>query len=130
MADVGVLKQIFSIESAAWAGVGILFLFVLRLWNGSPAMFAQWIAYKRAKAEEKAAHFHHLQEEIKRLSDAERQCRADFDDLHGKHMGIVERLSSLEGYMAGQGRASQEAAGVVALERMNRNDRKSEASDD
>jgi hypothetical protein len=118
MVDALALRQIFSIESAAWAFVALCFLFLVRLWNGAPGMFAQWIDYRRARAAEKAADWERLRDEIKRLADAEQQCRRDFQELHTQHMNVVERLSSLEGYMAGQGRASQEAAGIVAIERL------------
>lgn len=118
MVDGQALQQIFSLESAAWSAVGLLFLFVIRLWNGSPAMFAQWIAYRRARAEEKAADWLRLREEIGRLAEAEERCRKDFRALHAEHMRVLERIASLEGYMAGQGQARNEAAGVVAMERL------------
>lgn len=113
MADALALKQIFSLESAAWVGVALLSLFVVRMWNGAPAMFEQWISYKRAKAEEKAADWSRLRDHCSFLMEAEERCRSELND-------VKSRLASLEGYMAGQGKASQEAAGVVAIERLNR----------
>lgn len=119
MVDAIALHQIFSLESAAWIAVAILVLLVLRMWNGAPAMFAQWIAYRRAKAEEKAADWSRLRDHCNFLIEAEERCRSELNDVKG-------RLAALEGYMDGQGRASQEAAGIVALERLGRNERKPE----
>lgn len=123
MVDALALREIFSIQSAAWAGIALLFLLIVRMWNGAPAMFETWIRWRQSKAAEKAADWNRLRDEINRLSESEKQCREDFRELHGQHMDVIERLKALEGYMAGQGRASQEAAGVVALERLNK-DRK------
>lgn len=118
MVDALALKQIFSLESAAWITVAIIFLLVVRMWNGAPAMFEQWIAWRRARAEHKAAEWGRLLNENKRIDErcirleaAEERCRSEL-------LEVKERLASLEGYMAGQGKASQEAAGVVALERL------------
>jgi hypothetical protein len=86
-------------------------------------MFAQWIAYKQAKAAEKAAHWNRLQTEITRLSEAERQCRQDFDKLHDEFVEMKSTLSELRGYQAGYGRAHQEAAAIVASERLNNKDK-------
>ena len=119
MADALALRQIFSIQSAAWIAVALLFLFVMRMWNGAPAMFQQWIAYKRAKAEEKAADWSRLRDHCNFLMSAEENCRSELNEVKG-------RLATLEGYMAGQGRASQEAAGIVAIERMEASHRKTD----
>lgn len=121
--DVAALKQIFSIQSAAWAVVALLFLFAVRMWNGAPAMLQQWIAWRQAKAAEKAADWNRLRDEISRLSEAEKRCREDYAELHRQHMDVIERLKTLEGYHMGQGRASQEAAGVVALDRLSARDK-------
>lgn len=120
MVDALALREIFSLESAAWIAVALLFLFVVRMWNGAPAMFEQWIAYKRAKAEEKSADWSRLRDHCSFLMQAEENCRSELNDVKG-------RLATLEGYMAGQGRASQEAAGIVAIERLGRQEKKPEA---
>lgn len=125
MADALALKQIFSIQSAAWAGIALLFLLIVRMWNGAPAMLETWILWRQSRAAEKASDWHRLREEIRRLSEAEERCRRDYAELHRKHMELHQeyadlgrRVAELEGYHIGQGRASQEAAGIVALERM------------
>lgn len=125
MADVIALKQIFSLQSAAWAAVALMFLLIVRMWNGAPAMLETWILWRQSKAAEKASDWHRLRDEIRRLSEAEERCRRDYAELHRKHMELHQeyadlgrRVAELEGYHIGQGRASQEAAGVVALERL------------
>lgn len=111
-------RQIFSVQSAAWTATAFIFLFTVRMWNGAPAMFAQWVAWRRARADEKAADWQRLREEnqridarCQRLEAAEERCREEL-------AGVKQRLASLEGWLAGQGQAHQEAAGVVALERL------------
>lgn len=118
MVDAAVLREILSLESAAWAAVAMLFLLVVRMWNGAPAIMETWILYKQSREAAKAGDWHRLREEIRRLSESEERCRRDYQQLHRQHMEVIERLSALEGYMAGQGKASQEAAGIVALERL------------
>lgn len=115
MVDALALRQIFSLESAAWIFVAVVSLFVMRMWNGAPAMFAQWIAYKRAKAEEKAADWSRLRDHCAFLIEAEERCRTELGE-------VERRLAKLEGYAEGQGNARQEAAGIVALERARRRD--------
>lgn len=129
MLNADALKQIFSVQSAAWTITAVIMLFVWRMWNGAPAMFAQWIAYKRARAEEKSAHWNRLQSEIGRLSDAERRCRDDYNQLHQSFIDrgnshaaeiadLKTQIAEMRGYFAGYGKASQEAAGIVAIERL------------
>lgn len=149
MVDVYAIKQILSVEGAAWTAVILMFLFVVRMWNGAPAVFAQWVAWRksvaeakaaerRQSAEEKAADWTRLREEIARLSEAEKQCRRDYDALHKQmvdaevkrieaerqHAHQVSELraeiAELRGFMTGQGKAAQEAAGIVAIERSRR----------
>lgn len=105
------LRQIFSIPTAAWTGVALLALFIWRMWNGSPAMFQQWIEYRKAKAAEKAADWTRLRDEAIRLGEAEERCRRELVD-------VVRRLAELEGFMMGKGKARQDAANIVALERL------------
>lgn len=131
MADALALKQILSIQNAAWIAVALLFLFIVRMWNGAPAMLETWILWQQSKSAEKVSDWSRLREEIRRLSDSERECRERFDSLHRRfiereeahHREIAElrsEVGELRGYLTGQGKASQEAAGVVALERSKR----------
>lgn len=132
MIDGEALRAIFSVENAAWTATLLLMLFLVRMWNGAPAVFAQWIEWRRSiaeaqaaerkqTAEDKAADWGRLREEISRLTEAEQKCRESFDQLHDNFLNLRQELADLRGYLAGQGRASQEAAGIVAIERLARN---------
>lgn len=125
MADAEALRQIFSVPTAAWTGVALLALFIWRMWNGSPAMFQQWIEYRKAKAAEKAADWKRLRDEISRgderyarlegradkLEEAEQQCREDL-------ASAKERIATLEGLNMGRGMARQEAAIIESAKRI------------
>jgi hypothetical protein len=54
--------------------------------------------------------FEAVSERCQSLEDAERLCRVELAD-------VKERLAALEGYQSGIGKARQEAANIVALER-------------
>ncbi len=146
MVDEFALKQIFSLQSATWTIAALLALFIIRLWNGAPAMFAHWVEWRRTVAEakaaeagrlaaEKAADWNRLRDEIIRLSDAERKCREDFDALHQKFIDreeahseemrtVKSEIAVLRGYMEGRGNAAQEMAGILAIERTQLDDAK------
>lgn len=100
-------------DIAIYVAASANLLLVWRMFSGAPKWFEQWLAYRRAKAEEKAADWTRLRDHCNFLMDAEERCRTELND-------VKSRLATLEGYMAGQGKASQEAAGVIALERLGR----------
>lgn len=111
--------------AGATGSFAVLCLVAVRIWSGLPNFMDRWLALKAARAAEKAADWSRMRDllsdqggEITRLSEAEKQCRHDYSELHRQHMEVIERINALEGYMAGQGRASQEAAGIVAMERL------------
>lgn len=122
--ELAVLARIFTLEGAAWASTFLIAVLVVRLWSGSPAMFAQWIEYRRAKAAERAADWTRLRDENKRLDErcrrlevAEERCRDELGE-------VKTRLSTLEGYELGRGKAAQEASNIVAIERLEADKRK------
>lgn len=102
--------QIWTVETAAMGMFATLALLVVRIYSGIPKFIEQWIAYKRAKAEEKAAEWTRLRDHCNFLMEAEERCQ--------ERLRLVESdLAILKGYAEGQGSARQEAAGIVALER-------------
>lgn len=123
--DDTALSNIFNAATGVWALVAMVFVALFRVW---PLIMDKLNEQRRDGAAEKAADWTRLRDEVNRLSEAEKQCRRDYAELHRQHMDVIERLTSLEGYMAGQGKASQEAAGVIALERVERNHKKSDNS--
>jgi hypothetical protein len=114
MLNVDALRQFFSVQGAAWTSTCILALFVVRMWNASPAMFAQWIAYRRLRAEERTADWTRRGDEIKRLSDAEQRCVAELLD-------VKKRLATLEGYQIGRGQAAQDVTIFEGSKRLDEN---------
>lgn len=130
MADV----TVWDILTAAGAAgsFGILCLLAARIWNGLPNFMDRWLALKAARAAEKAADWTRMRDllkdqggEISRLSDAEKQCRADYADLHDKHMelhqeyaGLSRRVAELEGYQIGRGEAAQQVTILEATKRV------------
>lgn len=141
MADALTVRDLFSVAGAAYGFLVVFTLFVARMWNGSPAMFAQWIDYKRAKAAEKAADFTRMREEIERVSAAEQRCRTDFDHLHHQFIerevqhsaeiaALRGEIGELRGLLTGHGQIRQLAAGVVAIERTERKGRDEAAQPD
>jgi hypothetical protein len=124
MPNASAVADIFSVQVAAWTTTTAVCLFIFRLWNVSPAMFAQWIAYRRSRAEEKAADWKRRGDEIKRLDDrckalevAETRCREDLADAK-------ERIAILEGYQIGRGTMRQEVTVLEVSQRVNEEDKK------
>lgn len=71
------------------------------------AVLAEWRKLNEALSEE----IKRLAERCQRLEGAEERCRTDLADA-------LKRLSALEGYELGQGKARQEASQIVAIERL------------
>jgi hypothetical protein len=118
MANALDFSQFFTVGTAAWTSTCLLALLVARLWNGAPAMFQQWIEWRRLVAAAKTADWDRRGEELARLDErcirleeAEQTCREELANAKG-------RIAVLEGYQIGQGMAAQQAAGVVALDRL------------
>ena len=124
MVDGDALRQIFSITGAAWTSTAILFLLAVRMWNGAPAMLEQWIAYRKAKAEERAAAHSRILEELDRVYEAlkvEREENVAKGDkiafLEADKAKLMQEISALKGYSDGIGRARNEAQRIVSEER-------------
>lgn len=58
-----------------------------------------------------------LEAKYKRLEESEERCRSELADAKG-------RIAELEGFNLGQGKAAQEAQGIVSAERLLRGDKK------
>jgi hypothetical protein len=105
------LREILSATSAAWATFLVICLLVWRMWNGAPQWLDRWLEWQKIKNAKKAADWDRLRDEIIRLSEGEQRCRQELAD-------VTRRLAILEGYEIGRGRADQEAARIVAVERL------------
>lgn len=100
-----------GIGAAIGAAVAGLFAWLVQRSKGGTdvevAVLAEWQKLNGAQSDE----IQRLDERCQRLEAAEERCRADLSDA-------LKRLSALEGYEHGQGKARQEAAQIVAIERL------------
>jgi uncharacterized coiled-coil DUF342 family protein len=91
------LRQFFSVETFLGIQAAAIILFVIRMWNGSPAMFAQWIAYRRARAEEKSADWERIRYERDASSEAAKVSREEIDMLRDRLAERDSRIATLMG---------------------------------
>lgn len=128
--------NVWNILTAAGAtgSFAVLCLVAVRIWSGLPNFMDRWLALKAARAAEKAADWSRMRDllsdqggEITRLSEAEKQCRADYAELHGKCMSLSEEVASLrrevakhEGYNIGRGAASQDLTILESAKRLSK----------
>lgn len=106
-------------SEVSWVGIGGaigafltgLFAWLIQRSKGGTdievAVLAEWQKLNGAQSEE----IRRLGERCQRLEGAEERCRTELAEA-------VKRLSTLEGYEHGQGKARQEAAQIVAIERL------------
>lgn len=136
MVEWSALSSILSARNGVWTLVVLVMVGLWRGWAGLPAVMAQWIERRRVIAAEKAADWERLRAENSRFAErlhvveerhdecernlaAERQQRhADVSSLRNELADAKGRLREIEGYMMGQGKARQDAAGIVAIERL------------
>jgi hypothetical protein len=85
------------IPIAVAVNTSAILLLVIRMWNGAPAMFAQWIAYKRAKSEEKSADWGRIRHERDAASEALKVAREEIDMLRDKLAERDQRIAILIG---------------------------------
>lgn len=129
MVDELALRDIFSATTFSAGTFLVVFLMAVKAWNGLPALGQTVAIWRESRTAEQESMWNRMLGEIHRLSDAEKQCRADYDSLRRKFMDSEEvynleiadlrkEIADLKGYMHGQGRAANEAAGIVAAERL------------
>jgi hypothetical protein len=109
--DVNALAQILSIRNGVWAAAALIALGVFRLWHALPAIMERLNERKRDRASIEGAQYDRMDARVQRLEKQEEECREDLNDARG-------RIAELEGYMIGQGKARQDAAAIVAVERL------------
>jgi hypothetical protein len=102
------LSQLFSIESAAWAAVAMLGVALFAAW---PRIMERRNERLRDRATIEGDQYARMDARLKRLEVREEECQAKLADALG-------RLAEVEGFMSGQGMARQDAARIVAVERL------------
>lgn len=105
------MDELLTADTAAWTATVFFGLLVVRLWSSIPQLLDKWLAFRTAKAAEKAADWTRIRDEVIRLSEAEERCRRELAD-------VTRRLAEIEGYELGRGKARQDAANIVALDRL------------
>ena len=121
------LRHFFNVQTLLGIQTAAIILFILRMWNGSPAMFAQWIAYRRARAEEKSADWERIRYERDAASEALKIAREGIDMLRDKLAEVeakrIEALgravrseAALQGYGDGRQRLAAEEAAKRIIE--------------
>lgn len=104
--------------AAIWAALGALitglFAWLRQRSIGGTAVevavMAEWKSLNGALAAEVGR----VGERCHRLEESEERCQRELTDA-------LKRLATLEGYEQGQGKARQDAAGIVAVERLQAN---------
>lgn len=108
MGETGFLQLILSPATPLWVFGLAASVYVYR---HSPALLiaaGEWI---KTRAKIKADRLAEAHARIDRLEDREEECQ--------RHLAeTIRRLAEVEGYMMGQGKASQEAARIVAVDRL------------
>src|SRR5687767_4602178 len=85
--DGAALREVFSLTSGVWTMAALMALGVWRMWNGLPAVMAQWIAWRQQKQTE----------EIARLRAIEDAKSSDWNRLRDEVTRLVTRIEQLEG---------------------------------
>ena len=116
------LGHIFSVASAAWAFVCINAVALFKMW---PAIMARINERKRDAHVEKSSDWQRLRDEIKRL-DARidallgrcDELQHEVDACRQREHEWMRRAIAAEAFQLGQGEARQDAANIVAVERI------------
>jgi hypothetical protein len=138
MVDLNALSAILSARNGVWTLVVLFFIGLWRGYSGLPAVMAQWIARRQAIAAEKDAEWKRLRDEVERYSQQRDEADQRFTQFRDEQLlenaecrrqlhEALGRLAQVEGFMMGQGKARQDAAAIVAVERLtDRNGEKDE----
>lgn len=110
----------FLIGAPLWVAV---LIYGIRSFKDWPGIMARWNERRRDAAQIEARQYarldsrsQRLEERCDRLEASEEECRRELAAAKG-------RIAELEGYNQGRGKADQEAAGIVAVERQRERDR-------
>lgn len=106
--DESVFNKVFSAASAAWA---IVLLNAVALFKAWPAIMERLNERKRDRAAIEAGQYERMDARMQRLEKREEECQQRLTEA-------LHRIGEIEGYMMGQGKAHQEAATIVAIERL------------
>lgn len=104
--DFGGLAYLFA--APLWL---VALIFAVRSFKDWPGIMARWNERQRDRAAIETEQYKRLAERCGKLEEAEEKCRHDLADA-------VRRIAEVEGFMMGQGKARNDAAAIVAVERL------------
>lgn len=94
-----------------WGAFGALLALLGVALRFLPALVSAFNERRRDRASIEGDQYRRMDERLQRVEASEEECRNDLIDAVG-------RIAELEGYMMGQGQSRQEAATIVAAERL------------
>jgi hypothetical protein len=118
MVDLNALNDILSTRNGVWATFMVLSLIAWRGWQHIPAIIAAWAARRQVIAAERDADWNRRSGEIQRLAVRVDTLEQKEEDCQAALREALGRLAQVEGFMMGQGKARQDAANIVAVERL------------
>lgn len=118
MVDLNALNAILSTRNGVWATFMVVVLVAWRGWQHVPAIVSAWTQRRQAILAERMADWDRRGDEIERLIKRVDQLEHNEQDCQEKLRTALGRLAQVEGFMMGQGKARQDAAGIVAAERL------------
>jgi septal ring factor EnvC (AmiA/AmiB activator) len=128
------MDEVNTVRALLWPGLPLWGIFLVALVTAirmTPQWMEKWVAYLQSKQAAKEQDWRRLRDEITRLDsrikDLESQkVEQEAENERCRHdlASAVKRIAELEGYLLGQGKANQEAANIVAIERITEAERK------
>ena len=113
--DEGVFNKIFSAATGVWTLVCMAAVALFKAWPG----IMERINERQRDAEaEKAGDWARLRDEIKRLDARCDHLQGEVDDCRKREGEWMSRAIAAEAFQMGQGDALQDAARIVAIERL------------
>jgi hypothetical protein len=113
--DDGIFDRIFSVAAAAWAAVAML---AVRLFHTWPNVMDRLNERKRDVATEKAGDWDRIRADRDYWHDKAHEYQQQLTEERAAKIEYMSRAVTAEAHLEGRGRARQEAATIVAIERL------------
>ncbi len=115
MDDGGIWDRIFSVATAAWTAVVML---AVRLFHTWPLYMDRLNERKRDAASEKAGDWDRIRADRNYWHDKAQEYQQQLTEERAEKIKYMARAVTAEAHLEGRGRARQEAAAIVAIERL------------
>lgn len=117
MVYLDALDRILSVRNGVWSCFLVLCMVAWRGWPHIPAIITAWATRRAAINAEKHADWTRRGDELHRLVGRVDHLEEREEDCQNKLRQALEELAQMRGYAFGHGKARQDAAGIIALER-------------